>query len=661
MQSVLRWIFWKIDGIIALFIRFLYGLIFDIASARILENYIYEFMGRVYTLLAIFMLFKLSISVVNYILNPDQLTDKSKGFSKLIQNVIIVMALVIMTPQLFDWAYKLQCLILNSGVINTIITNEPNSMSSKEVSAACFGGEDQCYSIKQSKKANSYLLTYSLYSTFVYAKDGDDDSIADISDSSANTRYKSFKTCAEAVQTDSTYVEANNCIFNWKTVKRSDNEYLLLASTACLVFTAYVLLVFAIDIAIRSVKLCFLQLIAPVPIISMLDPNSGKSGMFSKWLKECSKTYGLLFLRLAIVYFVSEIISQVLKDGITTASGCSISMLAKIFIVLGALAFAKQLPDFIKSITGIEMGGGLFSLKKRLDSVPGLNRATAGALGYVGGGAANVIAGIKSGKKPWEIAGSALAGATSGAFRGLTSKEKSPFKAGTGAIKGAVDARNLREQRQTTGYTLGRRVSAGINTFAGLDPMTEFETELKQYDDFEKQAGNILNRASSEMIKYGDLSLSNGLTMAAHKREKERLTALENTDTSQMTSAELFRHTDELSRLRDRVNINDKKFANAYIDAVMTGKTLHKADGSSVNMGDVNDTGRDNQTVSMVQGLENTISTSSNKTINGISLRDTNGNFNGNIKGAKDSISDKKVEVTNSEGYQRALANKKAK
>lgn len=379
MQSVLRWIFWKIDGIIALFIRFLYGLIFDIASARILENYIYEFMGRVYTLLAIFMLFKLSISVVNYILNPDQLTDKSKGFSKLIQNVIIVMALVIMTPQLFDWAYKLQCLILNSGVINTIITNEPNSMSSEEVSAACFGGEDQCYSIKQSKKANSYLLTYSLYSTFVYAKDGDDDSIADISDSSANTRYKSFKTCAEAVQTDSTYVEANNCIFNWKTVKRSDNEYLLLASTACLVFTAYVLLVFAIDIAIRSVKLCFLQLIAPVPIISMLDPNSGKSGMFSKWLKECSKTYGLLFLRLAIVYFVSEIISQVLKDGITTASGCSISMLAKIFIVLGALAFAKQLPDFIKSITGIEMGGGLFSLKKRLDNIPGSKAA--GTLG----------------------------------------------------------------------------------------------------------------------------------------------------------------------------------------------------------------------------------------------------------------------------------------
>lgn len=379
MQSVLRWIFWKIDGIIALFIRFLYGLIFDISSARILENYIYEFMGRVYTLLAIFMLFKLSISVVNYILNPDQLTDKSKGFSKLIQNVIIVMALVIMTPQLFDWAYKLQCLILNSGVINTIITNEPNSMSSKEVTAACFGGEDQCYSIKQSKKANSYLLTYSLYSTFVYAKDGDDDSIADISDSSANTRYKSFKTCAEAVQTDSTYVEANNCIFNWKTVKRNDNEYLLLASTACLGFTAYVLLVFAIDIAIRSVKLCFLQLIAPVPIISMLDPNSGKSGMFSKWLKECGKTYGLLFLRLAIVYFVSEIISQVLKDGITTASGCSISMLAKIFIVLGALAFAKQLPQFIESITGIKLDGGLFSLKKRLDNIPGSKAA--GTLG----------------------------------------------------------------------------------------------------------------------------------------------------------------------------------------------------------------------------------------------------------------------------------------
>ena len=664
-DKILRSLFGTIDGILGWAASTLYTLIVQIANVDIFGNYIYEMMGRIYTFLAIFMLFKLSISVVNYVLNPDQLTDKSKGFGKLIQNVIIVMALVIMTPQLFNWAYKLQAAILNTNVLYTIVTGKKNDSSYDPSDLEGLTSEEIVEKLTANAKDSGDMIKYELLSTFIYNEYSEDE----------HTAVKSDGTLCNK-ETKGSYSAAYDCLMDGDTVNNTSgskhygakkgftNEYKILVSTLCIGFAAYVFLVTAFDVALRCVKLGALQLMAPVPIISMLDPNSGKSGMFSKWLKECKNTYLSLFTRLIAVYFAVEVIRGLTEPGRFVWYGTDVAVgfgFVKVFVILGLLMFAKQLPKFIEDATGIKMDTGGLSLKKKLDSVPGLNRATAGALGYAGGAAANVIAGIKSGKKPWEVAGSALAGATSGAFRGLTSKEKSPFKAGTGAIKGAVDARNLREQRQTTGYTLGRRVTAGINTFAGLDPMAEFETELKQYDDFEKQAGNILNRASSEMIKYGDLSLSNGLTMAAHKREKERLTALENTDTSQMTSAELFRHTDELSRLRDRVNINDKKFANAYIDAVMTGKTLHKADGSSVNMGDVNDTGRDNQTVSMVQGLENTISTSSNKTINGISLRDTNGNFNGNIKGAKDSISDKKVEVTNSEGYQRALANKKAK
>lgn len=667
-DKILRSLFGTIDGILGWAASTLYTLIVQIANVDIFGNYIYTMMGRIYTFLAIFMLFKLSISVVNYVLNPDQLTDKSKGFGKLIQNVIIVMALIIMTPQIFNWAYKLQAAILNTNVLYTIVTGHPNDSSYDYSDLQGLTSKEIVEKLTKNAEDSGDMIKYELLSTFIYNEYSEDE----------HTAVKSDGTLCNK-ETTGSYSAAYDCLMDGDTINNTSgsssdkhygakkgfrNEYKILVSTLCIGFAAYVFLVTAFDVALRCVKLGALQLMAPVPIISMLDPNSGKSGMFSKWLKECKNTYLSLFTRLISVYFAVEVIRGLTEPGRFVWYGTDVAVgfgFVKVFVILGLLMFAKQLPKFIEDATGIKMDTGGLNLKKKLDSVPGLNRATAGAMGYVGGGAANVIAGIKSGKKPWEIAGSALAGATSGAFRGLTSKEKSPLKAGQGAIKGAVDARNLREQRQTTGYTLGRRVSAGINTFAGLDPMAEFETELKQYDDFEKQAGNILDRASSEMIKYGDLSLSNGLTMAAHKREKERLTALENTDTSQMTSAELFRHTDELSRLRDRVNINDKKFANAYIDAVMTGKTLHKADGSSVNMGDVNDTGRDNQTISRVQGLENTISTSSNKTINGISLRDTNGNFNGNIKGAKDSISDKKVEVTNSEGYKRALANKKAK
>lgn len=102
LDKLIRGLFALIDGVIGWAIGELYTLIILIANVNVFGDYIYEFMGRIYTFLGIFMLFKLSISVVNYILNPDQLTDKTKGFGKIIQQVIIVMGLII----IFSFAAK---------------------------------------------------------------------------------------------------------------------------------------------------------------------------------------------------------------------------------------------------------------------------------------------------------------------------------------------------------------------------------------------------------------------------------------------------------------------------------------------------------------------------------------------------------------------------
>ena len=171
LTYVFRWIFWAIDNIIAIVIRLLYGLIIDIANATIMQEYIFTFMDRIYTFLAIFMLFKLSVSMVNYILNPEQFTDKSKGFGKIIQNVIVVIALIIFVPTIFDWAYKLQCMVLNSGVLNSVITGKSSLNTSDDLYESCIGGDGQCEASKNLKKENAYMLTYSIFSAFLYHED----------------------------------------------------------------------------------------------------------------------------------------------------------------------------------------------------------------------------------------------------------------------------------------------------------------------------------------------------------------------------------------------------------------------------------------------------------------------------------------------------------
>lgn len=670
-DKILRSLFGTIDGILGWAASTLYTLIVQIANVDIFGNYIYTMMGRIYTFLAIFMLFKLSISVVNYVLNPDQLTDKSKGFGKLIQNVIIVMALIIMTPQIFNWAYKLQAAILNTNVLYTIVTGNPNDSSYDPSDLQGLTSKEIVAILTKNAEDSGDMIKYELLSTFIYNKHSEDE----------HTAVKSDGTLCNK-ETTGSYSAAYDCLMDGDTINNTSgsssdkhygakkgfrNEYKILVSTLCIGFAAYVFLVTAFDVALRCVKLGALQLMAPVPIISMLDPNSGKSGMFSKWLKECKNTYLSLFTRLISVYFAVEVIRGLTEPGRFVWYGTDVAVgfgFVKVFVILGLLMFAKQLPKFIEDATGIKMDTGGLNLKKKLDSVPGLNRATAGAMGLAGGIAANAIAarnnfkgqGFKGFAKGL---GSSLAGGISGMNRGIWSKEKNAWKAGQGAIKGAVDKRNLRDQRQATGYTFGKRMEAGVNTFAGLDPMQKYENEIKEYDEFGKQAGEILTRASSEMIKYGDLALSNGFTMALHKKEKELLTALENRDTSKMTDLELDAHTKKLSDLRDRVNINNKKFEKAYIGAVMSGATLHKSDGTAVNMGDENDSNRDEQLISRVEGLVNTCAMSSNEDIKNIKLTDQSGNYD--IKAANESVSSKKLNVINSTEYKRALQNKKSK
>ena len=128
---------------------------------------------------------------------------------------------------------------------------------------------------------------------------------------------------------------------------------------------------FAVDIAVRAIKLAILRMVAPVPIISYINPPKQGGGAFDNWTKSLISTYVDLFVRLAIVYFGLFMIQIIMNGGMdifgSNVQGFTFtSGVAFIFIILGILVFMRQAPQFIKDVLGIKgkpMGNvGLSSL-----------------------------------------------------------------------------------------------------------------------------------------------------------------------------------------------------------------------------------------------------------------------------------------------------------
>ena len=456
--ELMRRLFALLDGIVAWAIELLYVLLIKIADTNVFGELIYQYLGRIYTFLGIFMVFKISFAMINYIINPDTLTDKGKGFSKLITNVVISLILLAITPNLFDAAFKLQSDLLSSNAVYQIVTGKKLPTSD--------GNSNK--SLEENAKVQGKEMSYAVYSSFIYKSGGDDYELED-------QKICEIKAGATCLLDEDVIIKKDGKKFTY--------EYKYLISTICGCAVAYMLLMFCFDAAVRSVKLGFLQIIAPIPILSMIDPGKGTDKV-SKWGKECGKTFIDLFVRLAGIFFALDVIHSILSSEEMMkyySSGASVNNLfVRLFVIIGCLMFAKQLPNLIESILGIKLSGDGFSLKKKLGNVPGLGvakAAGAGALGFAGGMAANAWAtkgnwkgqGFKGGLRN---VGSMLAGGISGAGRGLTSKEKNLFKAAGAGIKGSVDARNLRADRYATGEGgikgWGSRRIAGIDKFAGV-------------------------------------------------------------------------------------------------------------------------------------------------------------------------------------------------
>lgn len=492
-----RTLFRYIDFVVYWLVGLVYQLIIMISEVSVFgPDTIEKFAGRIYALLGIFMLFKVTFSLITYILNPDNISDKSKGMGKLLTNFFVVLIGIVAVPYVFQAAYSLQGIVLKENVIGNIVLG---------MSSGAENGSGKSY-IKQ----GGDMMAFSTLSAFVRLNPnlvGDacsDNPVIVTKGSNGGREVELSSDCKGAHGMDAlvnngnevdtlivrAYEENNISLLtvtdavNLKAQNKEGAElyvfdYTILISTVAGGFLAWILLLFCIDIALRSVKLGFLQLIAPIPIISYVDPKG--QGMFNKWLKECGKTYADLFIRLVAIYFVIFIISELdFANGFyNVASGEQETMsgmfFVKVFIIFGALMFAKQLPQLLENLLGFKFSGDGFTLNpmKKLGSSPyaaGLVGAVGGA---VGGLAANTWALGSKMHKGWKGVGAeaSFGQKLGGAFSSLTDG----FSGAAGARKvmgnlfsGVAGAGSAGFRGMTTGLTSGGKGSAWAAASKGV-------------------------------------------------------------------------------------------------------------------------------------------------------------------------------------------------
>lgn len=584
----------RFDIFLASMIEKVYGLILDIASVNIINGSIERIINKVYMVMGLFMLFKLALSIINYIINPDNMMSKDKGVSKFLQRIVLSLALISVFPVIFTEMYNLQTIILSENVIGKIIMGKGNAKgemenAGKEVAYFVFSNfldysrtgalsmafpsdcrnifleEDYdrntafyrnktfCKMIGIDVNTCSHFLTpynYITYEEYEAACGPAEDRYVEGSacmkylamdsrfDKDGNIGYYSCKAGERGMfyptincgiknglyifelinkgreERDVSYILSNevitatesdplfelgyycpDAIFNDVANEDKDSNgdfvfsYKVIISSIVGIIVLVMFIIMAVDVAVRAIKLAFLQMIAPIPIVSNIDIKESK--LFKDWLKILISTFLELFIKLATIFFSLLLITTILNGDSEALKVLQQNGLAKIVFIIGAILFAIKMPKFLSELMGIKTDGALFSVIKGTGKfVLGV-----GAMGVasVGGSVSNLASGIQEKKGVGKTALSMIAGGNSAALRTLGNQIKNKGRVNLYDIKAGIRGSVIARKQNDAGRHIGVRALDKLRDLTQINPQDHFSSEeiQKEIERIEqKQAQN---------------------------------------------------------------------------------------------------------------------------------------------------------------------------
>lgn len=617
LYDVPRFVFAWIDRGIYWLIARLYDLIVDLAYIKVLDNELLgQFYTRVYGLLSIVMLFKVTFSVISYILDPSKMSDKQQGFGKIITNILLMFAMLISCPTAFSLLYDAQEAILSDNIIPNFIFGGDGVSANNNSYAVYVATPSVCnkwldYStIKHSTidfnddgrlrpwttpKAGEYISLmifrtfYSLGDPNVAIDDGRTLKIGDmptVGAFCAGTYDMENILESEEMEyiavSDASVIRLVSYVNEYHSDSQKKNEYYYIdykffLSTVMGAFVAVLFLSIAFDVAVRSVQLSFLQLIAPIPIISFIDPASGKSGTFSKWIKNVGKTWVSLFIRLFSIFFAVFVICEVDENMIknsfdgTGRKPESVEWIIMLFIIIGVLMFAKKLPDLIEElIPGLKMGKMELNPLKKIEQEAIGGKEIAGVVRGAGGAARGLIGGSIAGCKAGSEAGNVGKGLVLGAAQGMIKGFKTPKGAFTNNLNTTYKDLTGNEMVRLTPLTLFAQAG-------GKKAMDEVKGVLKNMNTEKRNLTQKLSVQEHITATTASNLQANGVDLENLDNERVRLNSLTRNQRTQRTTFNSRRdaYQNDMARLESQRDVaqTDMTRLESQRDAAQTNMT----------------------------------------------------------------------------------------
>lgn len=407
--AIIDALFLVIDSMVYAVINYTYSIFTLLAGARVLDaNTLTDMANRVYIFIGVVALFLVAYALLTAIIDPDKASKGDNSLGKVIPNVALAIVGIAIVPTVFTYAYRVQKAILCENIIPKwlIEENYENIDSTNENAGATLATE--------------------LFQSFFIPKDSNMDG---------------YQAAVNSAREGDSFISAFGPLLG--DVVDGNITYLIIISTVAGLFCAYVLLGYCLDAGLRAVKLAYLQLLAPLPILLTIIP--GQKKVFKNWLSKTVSCFLEVFVRIFAMAFVIYIINhlpnllennQLFEGACATQPGIITVLLIKAIIICALFDFMKQAPKLISEITGIDSKGFGIGLKGK-----GILGDALGTLGGVATGAATGALG----------AGWSSAMNTKGGFKNKVAGFGAGLKYGAanGAKKGGNQLNAMRAQHYT--------------------------------------------------------------------------------------------------------------------------------------------------------------------------------------------------------------------
>ena len=469
IQALLSTVCLMIDSMVYYIVSIAFKLFLAISQFEIFSDAAFnDLINRTYVVIGVISLFLVAYALLNAIINPDNFSKGDKSASKIVKNIIIAIIGIALVPTVFNWFYEFQSAVLCNNTIPKLLLDRV---------------DDDGNTVENTATEFSALLFESFfYPNSIASVDGEVTALPQAleeiklksSDPFTGTENYTLAMAYEHAEEGKMFLTTfwPFIMGDWfeNSIANNSVQYLIILSTIAGGFCAYVLISMCIDMGIRAIKLGYLELIAPLAIMTKVVP--GKDSVFKNWSKKTVSCALEAFVRLFIVVFAIYLV-RTIKDIQLEAFGsyiCGLKLGFVLVVLLRALiycsifAFIKQAPKFFSEATGIKSDGfkiGLMDKMKENGMIQGLGAIGGGVTAGIRNMAPSVVNGWKNntgiGKKiggAWQGAKQSLpsgvAGLASGMRRGWSNtkdvKKWSDVKDGAG--KAANEAMEAKLKRQ---------------------------------------------------------------------------------------------------------------------------------------------------------------------------------------------------------------------